>query len=217
MNVGYSAEYRDNETNMALLKSLGQYVRQRRPTRSAGRSRPRSQSARAIALRQSLPPRFAAGDCQPIDLALADRGWELSVLRRCVCAARAGQLSIGSRRCWRRCATGCCDASRAVPVPETMSGCAAANEKSANRSRAAEPRRDLRGRRGCTRRQPNACRCRRRRPTTRSDNHRRRTPTATKRRSLSYTERLLKAKQQVWHDREQDLIRQGMPRPSQAS
>ncbi len=202
VNVGYSAEYRDNETNLALLKSLanmpaknglpGQLV-----DVGLGLSQPKQLLA-ANPFRRDLPPAIANQSIWPWVILLGSCVFFADVFVRRVQVDFEWLMPMLARtRDWvlRR--------EKAVPVPETMGRL---------RSRKREISKQIEGRRAATRfeepidlppetsdavAQASASA-----PTSKPRPQKPVSETPDEAAGPSYTERLLKAKRQVWQDRD---------------
>ena len=124
VNVGYSAEYRDHETNRALLESLaripagdgdgpaGEFV-------EAGprRASPRPEQIAQNPFRRDLPPAVT----NQIDLAVARRRRQLRCSGPTCSSAACRSTSTGCAPRSAASATSSCGRERAVAAPETMS------------------------------------------------------------------------------------------------
>ena len=204
VNVGYSAEYRDNETNMALLKSLASMSAKNGPAGVLSEvgldlSRPDELLA-ANPFRRDMPPAIANQSIWPWIILLGSCVFFADVFVRRVQVDFAWLLPILARgRDWvlRR--------EAAVAVPETMGRL---------RSRKREINEQIEGRRAATRFEEPVDAADstesidavaeasasvspvKRKPQQPTDK------TAEQEVGPSYTERLLKAKRQVWQDRD---------------
>ena len=206
VNVGYSAEFRDHETNLALLELAGQDPRRsdgprgqlRRPT-----AWPRSPQAdgnrRRIPFRRDLPQAVTNQAIWPWLV----RGWRAACSGAMCSSAACRSTSTGSGPRSAALRDNVLGREREAGVPETMSRLRSrkARDRRANRK---PPRRGPL--RAPTRRPPPA---RRRSKADRSDRcAEAATPSPTMKPDApepeSYTARLLKAKKQVWRDRDED-------------
>ena len=104
VNIGYSDEFRDRETNTPLLESIaelpakgGEPGKLMPPLPEVPEEKAEQDAGAAIGGR-SVSPRLAAGRGQPGYLAVAGAGGELRVFGRRVRPPRAGQSSYGSCR-----------------------------------------------------------------------------------------------------------------------
>ena len=127
VNVGYSAEFRDRETNAPLLESLAKLAGQGRRAGQADAAAARGAGgecragAGAAVGGRSVPPRLAAGGGEPGYLAVAGAGGELLVSGRRVRPPRADELPVARAGVGAVRSTSCCVASEQVAAPETMS------------------------------------------------------------------------------------------------
>ena len=94
VNVGYSAEYKSGETNLALLRSVAKLPPEGGPPGVLVEEGPHHRRPAAARRGQPLPARPAARGRQPFHLAHADPHRELRLLRRRVRPPRAGGLRL---------------------------------------------------------------------------------------------------------------------------
>ena len=155
VNIGYSDEFRDRETNTTLLESIAKL-----PAKDGepGKLLPPlpevpddSEQARASAAAavggRSVPPRFAAGGGQPGHLAVARAGWRAACFSPMCSSAACRSISAGWCRFGQRFAEVVLRRERQEAAPETMSRL---------RSRKAEVDRSIESRRAAARFEPDA-------------------------------------------------------------